>query len=180
MSGPFVFSFAILVLTLVAALFDWRTGKIPNALTLGSIPLAIAVHAYSVPARGAWEAAGWAVVGSIVCTLPLVLLWRARWMGGGDLKLLAAMGAWGGASLGLEASFLAFLSAMGFVLLRLTYNGGLWTTLGNGLAVVGTRLLPAKRRVLPRGSSLQSLRFGPFALAGAAFAFLLHGAGGFR
>ena len=70
--------------------WDIRYRRIPNVLTFGSALLGIGLHAAGSGAAGAgFSAAGWAV------GLALFLPWfLAGGMGGGDVKLLAAFGAW--------------------------------------------------------------------------------------
>jgi len=75
---------------LLACAWDLRTRRLPNVLTFGSAATALA---FSMVAGGprafAWSLAGWAVGGAVF--LPVFLL---RGMGAGDVKLLAALGAW--------------------------------------------------------------------------------------
>lgn len=80
---------AAIVVTAVATAYDTETGRIPNWLTVGSLVLAI-VHAF-VFERGTDALLGASLGGGV----PLVLtLCYPRWsVGGGDIKLLAAIGA---------------------------------------------------------------------------------------
>jgi prepilin peptidase CpaA len=82
----------LLVIGTVASLWDLRTGRIPNLLTLGAAVSAIAFHLTAGgPRDAAWSLAGWAVGCAVF--LPVFLLGG---MGAGDVKLLAAIGAWVG------------------------------------------------------------------------------------
>lgn len=78
-----------------ASVWDIRTRRVPNALTLGSAAVALAFHALdaggwrAAPAAVGWSVAGWAL--GFLLFLPLFLLGG---MGAGDVKLLAAFGAW--------------------------------------------------------------------------------------
>jgi prepilin peptidase CpaA len=75
---------------LVACATDLAWRRIPNVLTFGSALLGIAWHAWAAGPGGAgWSLGGWAV--GLVVLLPLYLL---RSIGAGDVKLLAAFGAW--------------------------------------------------------------------------------------
>jgi len=81
-----------LAIALVACVVDLRTRRIPNALTLGAAAGALVFHA----ASGGWAGLGRAAAGGAVggaLFLPFFLL---RGLGGGDVKLLAALGAWFG------------------------------------------------------------------------------------
>jgi prepilin peptidase CpaA len=75
---------------LVACTWDIRTRRVPNWLTFGSAILAWAVWLSAHGVRGAgWSAAGW--LAGCAVFLPFFVL---RGMGAGDVKLLAALGAW--------------------------------------------------------------------------------------
>jgi prepilin peptidase CpaA len=181
MSPERIYLFAVLAVALAAAGFDWRTGKIPNRLTLAAIVVAFPLHAY-VSGGGAGaginsvlSAMQWPLLGALICAVPPAIAWKAGWMGGGDVKLMAAMGALGGLSLGLECVFLGLLSAGAFILLRLAYSGTFLRTVGNGLAVAVTHGLRRKHPIAPAAELKYALRFGPFALAGVALSLLLHG-----
>jgi prepilin peptidase CpaA len=73
-----------------ACAWDLRTRRIPNALTLGSALAALAFHAVQGgPPALAASLGGWAV--GLLLFLPFFLVGG---MGAGDVKLLAALGAW--------------------------------------------------------------------------------------
>jgi prepilin peptidase CpaA len=81
---------AVLGVACAAVVFDVRTRRIPNGLTFGSTLMALAYAA----AHGGWNgigtaAAGWGV--GVVLFFPFFALGG---MGAGDVKLLAALGAW--------------------------------------------------------------------------------------
>src|SRR4030095_1932515 len=76
----------------VGCLHDLRNRRIPNYLTFGSAALAVLYAGVAAGWAGLCVAlAGWSV--GIVLFIPFFLL---RGMGGGDVKLLAALGAWVG------------------------------------------------------------------------------------
>jgi len=80
----------ILGVVLTAAVIDVRTHRIPNILTFGSAAVALVYHAWTGGLSGLGASAGgWAI--GVALFLPLFLL---RGMGGGDVKLLGAVGAW--------------------------------------------------------------------------------------
>lgn len=69
---------------------DLRTRRVPNGLTFGAALGGIAWGAVS----GGWTGLGWAAAGwatGLAVFLPFFLL---RGIGGGDVKLVAALGAW--------------------------------------------------------------------------------------
>ena len=96
---------AAAAVALAACLTDLRSRRIPNTLTFGAAAGALIFHLITGgPSAMGWAAAGWGV--GLVLFLPFFVL---RGIGGGDVKLLAALGAWLGPSLTL---WLAFWSAI--------------------------------------------------------------------
>ncbi len=177
MSTSGLFSWAILVLTLIAAAFDTRTGRIPNALTLGTIVVAPGLHALAVPRPFAFEAAEWSLLAGALCGVAPLALWKLGWVGGGDVKLVAAIGVLGGPRLGLEAAFLAFFAVTAFGFLRLTWQGSLLRTMRDDVAFTAKRLLDPKGPIDADRTLGAPLRFGPFACVGALMSLILHGGG---
>jgi prepilin peptidase CpaA len=82
-----------LAVALAACITDLRTRRIPNALTFGAAAAGLVFHAAWGSGPG-FSVAGWAV-GVAVFFVPFVL----GGLGGGDVKLLGALGAWLGPKL---------------------------------------------------------------------------------
>jgi prepilin peptidase CpaA len=80
----------VVLIALIACAFDLRTRRIPNVLTLGAALAGFAVHTVFAGADGALTAAG----GWLAGTLLFLPFFMVGGMGGGDVKLLAALGAW--------------------------------------------------------------------------------------
>ena len=79
-----------LTIGVIACVTDIRTRRIPNVLTFGAAAAALVFHGVSGGLPGLQTAVfGW-IVGTALF-LPFFLLGG---MGGGDVKLLAALGAW--------------------------------------------------------------------------------------
>ena len=186
------FNFFLAFATAVAiagAWFDWRSGRkavegegmegeIPNALTFGALflgPVGHFVWGFRVGgARVGFEAAGFSVTGAFLCAFVPFMLWRGGAMGGGDLKLLAAIGAIVRPMVGIEAEFYAFAAAAVIAPARLAWEGKLLRTLGNSMALALNPLLPkAKRREIPP-EAMTWFRFGPAIAVGTAIAAFLH------
>ncbi len=86
--SPFVVG-ALLSAT-AACVSDVRTSRIPNVLTGASLAIGIAAHVALAGGHGALAALGGAAVGLAVF-FPIFALGG---MGAGDVKLMAALGAW--------------------------------------------------------------------------------------
>lgn len=100
-----VIAFVVLFIGLAACLTDLTTRRIPNAMTFGGALAAVAYHAWAEGADGlVFAAAGW-TVGVGFFLFPFLL----GGLGGGDVKLVAALGAWLGPS---EALWLALYSCV--------------------------------------------------------------------
>lgn len=89
MTVPLVPTVALGV-ALIAAATDVRTRRIPNALTLGAAALAIGYNASTSGLSGAGQAIGGWLTGAAIF-FPVFALGG---MGAGDVKLVAALGAW--------------------------------------------------------------------------------------
>src|SRR5688500_1679166 len=82
---------AVIVATLACAT-DLRRRRIPTLLTFSAPALALAVASWTDGTAGAMtSSAGW-IAGLAIFFVPFAL----RGLGGGDVKLLAALGAWVG------------------------------------------------------------------------------------
>jgi prepilin peptidase CpaA len=81
---------AVIAAAVVAAGFDLRWRKIPNALTG---PVFLAGVLFSIWAGG-FAGAGGSILGALAMGLPFVLLWLVHGSGAGDAKLMLALGAW--------------------------------------------------------------------------------------
>ncbi len=172
------FLVAAVVVTAAGGAIDLRTGQIPNALSLGALAAALVAHsalgATEAGASGAAMGFGAAALGAVLCGLAPMLLFSLGAMGGGDVKLLGALGAIALPMVGLEAELYAFVAAALFAPVRLAYDGKLLRTLGNTVALVTNPLRPkAKRRDLPP-EMMAEMRFGPAIFAGSLAAALVN------
>jgi prepilin peptidase CpaA len=94
----------LLALTGIAAITDTRSGLIPNWITL---PTLAAAPLAQLAVGGVTSALN-AIAALIACALVPLVMFALRAMGGGDVKLFAALGALCGASLGLELQLLSY------------------------------------------------------------------------
>lgn len=92
--GKIVFAAIVVLFTLLAAIWDTRSGKLPNWLTVPSCLMAFVFHtAYSgFGTEGLLNSLGGFAVGFGI----LFLFFLMGSAGGGDVKLMGAVGAWMG------------------------------------------------------------------------------------
>jgi prepilin peptidase CpaA len=178
MHSPFVW--LALGVAFVAAVFDVRTARIPNRLTLGALLAAPFAHAaYTQHRLGdvheAFVSAGLSLGGAALCAAVPLVLWRLQAIGGGDVKLIAAVGALAGPSLGLEATFYTFFAGAAFAFCRLAWRGTVLRSLAGTALFMLNPFLPKRSRFVLRGDVMESFRLGPAVCAGVASVALLHG-----
>jgi len=154
MVGMVIFVAAVGVYTAIAAVIDLRTRRIPNYLT---VPTALLGLAYHTLAPGGWgpltSLAGFGLGFSL-----LLLPWLLGGGGMGDVKLLAALGAWLGPKLMLVAFCTSALVAVAMMLLIF-----LNSAMTRGVLKTGKKYVAARR---PRDKSgrRRAARVLPFAL----------------
>lgn len=120
-------SIAVLGLGALAAAADATTRRVPNALTFGAAAVGMAFAA----ATGGVQELGWSVAGWIVGLVLFLPLFALRAMGGGDVKLLAAFGAWLGPSLVFWVAVYGAIAGGVLALLLVLWRRRLRTTIGN-------------------------------------------------
>ena len=140
------------VIAAIGAYTDFRTRQIPNWLTFGGIGAGIALQSLAGHLHiehmqyGGLSAAGGAfhaVLGALVCGMPLWVLFRKQVerddgttenvSGGGDVKIIAAMGALLGMFHGLGLTFLCLAATSVITMARLAWHGRLLRVLSNAL-----------------------------------------------
>src|SRR5207247_10859094 len=82
--------FAALCVAVVGCIWDLRSRRIPNVLTFGAAAAAFAYHLTT----GGVGALGQSALGWLVGVLVFIVPFALRGLGGGDVKLVAALGAW--------------------------------------------------------------------------------------
>jgi prepilin peptidase CpaA len=159
-----------------AALFDYRTGFIPNRITYPLVLFGAAAHF----ALSTWvlhgASLGWVLLetlaGGLLCGLVPLLLWRSQAMGGGDVKLLTGLGAMLGPALGLQVELYSFLTAVAVAPILLAHRGVLLATLKRSLSLLIKPFRRSKEEA-PADSVLTELRFGPAICAATALVAVL-------
>ncbi len=111
--------YPIFIITTLAALTDLSKGKIYNWLTLPSILLGlIACYCY-LGVNGFWQS----LLGIILGFLLYGWIFGLGFMGAGDVKLLMALGAWGGSRYVLQVGLLGIFIGGIFAFFILIYQG---------------------------------------------------------
>ncbi len=155
-----VFSVIALVLSISACATDLSTGRIPNWLTLPLLGLGPLLYAII----GGRASAISSLVGLLIAAAVPWLLYRStqgRAIGGGDVKLFAALGALLGPIRGLEVQLTAFGLLALFAFVTLAYRGQLLRLLRNALLLAINPLLPHNWRRPIEAASLTEIRMGP-------------------
>jgi prepilin peptidase CpaA len=147
------------------AISDVKTGHIPNWLTLGVLavaPLAWfgATAASEGPAAGL-HALGGSVLAAFLCGLGPAMLFFRGGIGGGDVKLFAALGAVLGLRVGLHAELFSFVFCAAFVPGKLAWQGRLFSVLRRTLSMLANPFLPRARRHPSPPELAMRLRLGP-------------------
>ncbi|MBA4016593.1 MAG: hypothetical protein C0483_05345 [Pirellula sp.] len=133
------FGFVVLF-TMVAAVCDFRTKRLPNWLTVPGFIAALIFHGVRGAMEGGWSGAGGALLtamgGFAVGFGILFLLWIIGGGGAGDVKLMGALGAW----FGPMNTFNLFVISTVFVLI-LSVGVLAWQTIQKGAFNVKRRYL---------------------------------------
>ncbi len=149
----------LIMVTATAAFTDARSGKIYNWLTYPTLALGILLH--TVLARPTWlQGILISLLGMVLAGLVPYFLFYKQAIGGGDVKLFAAVGALAGPMLGLEIELYAIIATAVMSLFILTWKGKLFQILGNTFALALNPILPKAKRREIEPELLTSMRMG--------------------
>ena len=118
---------AVLVFAGTACVTDLRDGRIPNVLTFGAILLAIVVHA-ALPQGNGLAHVGFGLMVGLAVFFPFFALGG---MGAGDVKLMAAIGAWLGPALALLTALHGAIAGGVLAIVVALSTGYMKTAVGN-------------------------------------------------
>jgi len=163
----------------IAAWTDSRSGQIPNWLTFGAAAIGVVAHAFFGWKLGdGWRSAvgegGRSLGGLLVCSAVPGFMYGRGAIGGGDVKLFAALGALCLPMAGLEVETYSFVAAALIAPAKLAYQGVLLKTLARSVTLaVNPFRKPHQRREIP-AETMTWFRLGPSILLGAAATVLAH------
>ena len=173
------FLVAAAIISAIAAASDLRTGEIPNWLSLGALMVAPFAHmakgfAMHLTREDVFLEGGSSLLGALACAIVPAILYRQDAIGGGDVKLLAGLGALLQPRLGLEAEMYSFFAAGLVAPAFLAYEGKLFRTLKNTALLAINPLLPKNKRRPVEPTLLTWFRFGPAIFLGMVITAYLH------
>lgn len=133
----------LLAFLLVAAVVDWQFGIIPNKVVYPGILLGLLISAvvslvllwgpeeYAAREFWGWIGLGESFGGLLACggVMLVCFVLFAGQVGGGDVKLLAMIGAWWGVSRGLEAMLWTLVIGAVVAIVGLIWKLGVWQLL---------------------------------------------------
>lgn len=142
----------LLAMCVAAVWSDLRTGRIPNVLTLTGLGVALVLRSTGAMAAGGFGILGAGLAGAALALALSFPLFVLGGLGGGDVKLLVAVGAFLSPSRLLVA--LAVMAILGGViaLIAVIRKRALGRTFANVWRIVKSAVLAALFRNVPRGS----------------------------
>ncbi|UCG44097.1 MAG: prepilin peptidase [candidate division WOR-3 bacterium] len=159
---------AILLLGL-CAYWDLRYRKIPNWATLPGIVLGLGMNTLQ-HGWGGIKASG---LGLLIGFGALLVLFVLSWMGGGDVKLMAAVGALKGYPFVLSALFYSLIVGVVIGVIMLIWKRRTLRTFKNLFMVVGSRVT----RLVPKQDidreQAQKIPFGLAIILGTLWAMIM-------
>lgn len=144
---------SIVALATLAAWWDIRTRRIPNALTLTGFVVALALRAVG----GGFDEVTAGLLGALLAFGLSVPLFIVRGLGAGDVKLLTACGAFLGPGRLLNALLITALAGGLMALIAILRRGALVQTLRNCRHIVVGIFSRARRADLPTLSSPEAI-----------------------
>jgi prepilin peptidase CpaA len=171
--------FLAIALVIASAGFDLRTRRIPNWLTLAALPIGPIWHGVSGASHDRATALSWlgaSLLGILVCSIFPAISFAKREMGGGDVKLFAALGALCGPWVGFDAQAFTFLLTLTVVLPIRLIQRRLAT---NSLSLTAEQVTPALGSGVSaaalRAPRLESIPLAPWIALGLALSLWRNG-----
>jgi prepilin peptidase CpaA len=158
---------AVLV-ALVGAVIDVRSGRIPNRLTYTALLAALLLRTALVGLSGLKSGA----IGMLVAGGLFLLLYILGAMGGGDMKLMAAVGAWVGSAQVMRLILAAALAGGVLAIGRIIFRNMVGQTLRNIMQLIYYRVtsgLQPHPELNVQSSGSQRVPYGVAIAVGALF-----------
>lgn len=159
---------AVILISVIAVITDLRDGRIYNWLTIPAILAGFCVNAWA----SGWQGVGQSALGLGTALLSYGWLYALRAMGAGDVKLLMAFGAWGGASFSVETAVLGVLLGGGVAILVLIFRGALPDFLRRMKTFLMTLLVKELLFEQPKLDTRSKIPFGVPLSAAAIWAYV--------
>lgn len=153
---------ALAAVVVAAAVTDWRQGKILNAVTYPAIALGLIGQTWAFGLQGL----AWALLSFAVGFLPLLAFWLAGGIGGGDAKLMGAVGALSNWRFTLGALLVAFALTAVMAVFVMIRRRIVRRTLGRIWRSVYFSLVPGTKAPSPSGPDSPKIPFGLALCAG--------------
>ena len=119
--------------------------------------------------QGLWDSG----LGFLACGIVPLAMWRTGGMGGGEVKLLAGLGALTGVFVGIEIEFYAMAAGCVAAIVVLARKRRLLPALGNLFFLLFNRVIPKKWRRDVSSELQHEIRVGPYILVGTLIAVAL-------
>ncbi|MBN2343619.1 MAG: prepilin peptidase [Deltaproteobacteria bacterium] len=147
-----------IVVCAIGGWIDFKKGTIPNRITIVGILAGCVIGFVS----HGWRGLGGAMVGVFATALVPLLLYRMNAMGGGDVKLFAAMGALLGVDMALQVMMTSFVLGACWGIQLWIREGVMVQKLKGSFRVWGVWKVKSKR--MTDSYEPTYLRFGPIVL----------------
>ncbi|HNP34694.1 MAG TPA: A24 family peptidase [Woeseiaceae bacterium] len=129
---------AVLIVVSIAAFLDIRTHRIPNWLTYSACALGLLLAAAAAGFNGLLNS----LAGFAAAFIPLLLMFIGGSVGGGDVKLMGAVGALLGFPAGLNALISSILVGGFCAAIILLWQGRLFPILRRAASVAWSKVYP--------------------------------------
>ena len=146
----------LIAVALICTVTDLWKGKIYNIITYTAMVLGLVIGVWQHGFAGFTQAAGGFAIGFF----PAFLLFALGGMGGGDVKLLGAIGALAGPVPTTQIMVVAFLVGGFFALVKLAWKGVFWLTIWRTLRYLAGLIIPGVKRTSLTGEKPIEVRFG--------------------
>ena len=158
---------ALLVLLAAAAICDIRSGRIFNWLTYPAAAAGLALGWWA----GGWPALSDAALGLAIGFAPLFVAFLATGTGGGDAKLMAAVGSLALPDLTLHVLIYGLICGAAMAVITMIWTGRTRQTLGRVVGALGVAIL-GRKPADPTPADSPRVRLGVAICIGGCWAVL--------